>query len=252
MTTTETTLAPPAPVSAPAVPTPLEMEALTQECREVLAEMLRLLAFEATLAPLVDNGHIRIGIHCGDAARLIGRRGSTINEIQFLINRILQRRHKLMPRIFLDVAHPEQEASAEKVTDNKSEKIVERVMEKRAEPTPEKVREKRAEAIVEKMVDKATEGEVTWRGMNARVQEKVTEKTAENEADQPLREMGARVRRWGESVELGPMDAAERKALQDFFARDREVEAVPASEGCDSKGMQPMRLQIRAARPTHF
>jgi hypothetical protein len=159
-----------------------------------------------------------------------------------------------MPRIFLDVAHPEKETPAEKVTGGElekktekiAEKIVERVVEKRAERPPAKVLEKRMETISER----EAWSEATWRGTNARApQEKVVEKTAESDADQPFREMGARVRRWGEPVELGPMDAAERKAIEDFFARDREVEAVPASEGCDSKGLQPMRLQIRAARP---
>ena len=88
---------------------PMDLNSLAQEAQEILCSMLPLLSFEAKLTPFIENNSIRIQVECKDAGRLIGRKGSTVNEIQFLLNRILQRRYKSLSRIFLDVGSGEQE-----------------------------------------------------------------------------------------------------------------------------------------------
>jgi spoIIIJ-associated protein len=89
---------------APAAEAPsISLEQLAEQAKEVLGTMLPLLSFEAKLTANIEPTCVRIHMECEDAGRLIGRRGATVNEIQFLLNRILQRRNKLIPRIFLDV-----------------------------------------------------------------------------------------------------------------------------------------------------
>lgn len=94
----ETPLEPPGETPPAADATLVANEAL-----EVLGHVLPLLSFEAKLASSIERGDVRIQLECAEPGRLIGRRGATVNELQFLVNRIVQRRHKNSPRIFLDV-----------------------------------------------------------------------------------------------------------------------------------------------------
>ncbi len=168
------------PVAATPDTSPPDLNALAQEAQEILRSILPLLSFEARLTSSTEGGGVRIKMECEDAGRLIGRRGSTVNEIQFLLNRILQRRHKTVPRILLDV-------DGSRESDEKAdEHLITRI---------------------------------------------------QGVTDQ--------VRRWGEATELGPMNAHDRKAVQDMFANDQELEVVSLEPGEDSAGAQKMRLQLK-------
>jgi len=162
---------------------PLDLNAMAQESQILLGDMLRLLSFDAQLTAQVEKDIVRIRMQCEDAGRLIGRRGSTVNEIQFLLNRILQRRHKVVPRIFLDVDGPKE------------------IQQPDAEPDPEIVTRIQAQA------DK--------------------------------------VRRWGDPVEIGPIHAADRQVLVDFFAKDRELEIVSLEPDADPSKTQKLQLRLR-------
>ena len=96
----------PSETPIPPPPTPVDPEAVKKEAEETLGTMLTMLQFQATMSSSLEKDVIRIRLKSEEAGRLIGRRGSTINEIQFLLNRILQRRHKVVPRVYLDVDSP--------------------------------------------------------------------------------------------------------------------------------------------------
>jgi spoIIIJ-associated protein len=162
----------------PEVPT-ISMEQLAVLAKEVLGTMLPLLSFEAQLTAVIETNTVRIRMECEDAGRLIGRRGATVNEIQFLLNRILQRRHKAIPRIFLDVDGFKEEEK--------------------------------------------TDDEVVTR----------------------VKTMADQVRRWGEPVDTEPMSEVERKTIQDYYSRDKELDLIPIQSKEDSNGMQRLRIQIR-------
>jgi spoIIIJ-associated protein len=99
----ESTLPDPTHSSPPDNTPPPDSQQLQKEAMSVLSEMLPLLSFQARLQGEVDHDCIRIRLESEEAGRLIGRKGSTINEIQFLLNRILQKKYRTIPRIFLDV-----------------------------------------------------------------------------------------------------------------------------------------------------
>ena len=155
---------------------PMDLNSLAQEAQEILCSMLPLLSFEAKLTPFIENNSIRIQVECKDAGRLIGRKGSTVNEIQFLLNRILQRRYKSLSRIFLDVGSGEQEVFDSEILTQ-----------------------------------------------------------AQSSADQ--------VRRWGNPVEWGSLNPADRKAVQEMFAKDREIEVVNLEPNTDPA--KPHRIQLQ-------
>ena len=181
----------PQPQPQPIPETPIDLKALSQEACEIIGTMLPLLSFQATLAASIDNHTVRIRLECEDAGRIIGRKGTVIHEIQFLLNRILQRRHKAVPRIFLDVNG---------VREQESE-----VPRQEQPPAPQ---------------DKAVE-ELIAR----------TQSAAE------------KVRRWGDPLEIGLFNAADRETIQNFFARDRELEAVSLDPQIDP--VKPQRIQLR-------
>lgn len=87
-----------------APPAPIDMKMVAQQAEEVLGTMLRLLTFQVKLSTVADDQSIRISLECEDPGRLIGRRGMTVNQLQYLLNRVLQRKHPALPRIYLDVA----------------------------------------------------------------------------------------------------------------------------------------------------
>lgn len=173
--------APPSPQPAPAAEAPApDPQAVLARAGEVVAELLKRLAFDARITPSSESDEIRFRILVEEPARLIGRRGATINDLQFLVNRILQRSFKGVPRVYLDVDAPEEP------------------------PAPR---------------------------LNARLQALVEQ-----------------VRRWGNPVDLGLLNEAERQEVIDAFARDREIEVVPVTPAPSASGLQPMRLQVRGGR----
>jgi spoIIIJ-associated protein len=170
-----------AAAAAPEVPS-ITLDQLSDLAKEVLGAMLPLLSFEAKLTSNIENNTVRIRMECEDAGRLIGRRGATVNEIQFLLNRILQRRHKAVPRIFLDVDGFKEEEAPE---------------------------------------------------------------VPNHEAVERVKSMADQVRRWGEAVDTEPMTPADRKVVEEFYSRDKELAVVPIQSKEDGRGLQRMRIQLK-------
>jgi len=184
------------------VAAPIDLNLLARESEEILSNLLRLLSFEVKLASKADQESIRIQLQCEDPGRLIGRRGATINELQFLLNRILQRRRDSVPRIFLDVAG----SSEKSVTIEKTEKA----------EKPEKTGE-----------------------------QKTDEQNADNPFIERIKGFADQVHRWGEPVDLGPLNAADRQAVEKLFIRDPEIEAINLDSNADPAKSQRIQLRVR-------
>lgn len=75
--------------------------------RELLDTMLGYLGFAFDIhesAPAPD-GTITLQVFTGEAERLIGRDGETLDDLQFLLNRLLQAKDRQAPRVIVDVEH---------------------------------------------------------------------------------------------------------------------------------------------------
>jgi spoIIIJ-associated protein len=75
------------------------------EPKEILDTMLGHLGFVAEIQEFEIDGGVQLQIFTAEAERLIGPDGSTLEDLQFLLNRILQTQDRDAPRVQVDVAH---------------------------------------------------------------------------------------------------------------------------------------------------
>ena len=73
--------------------------------REILDTMLGYLGFVFEIEEQERGGHKVLQIFTHEADRLIGRREQTLDDLQFLLNRILQASDPKAPRVVVDVDH---------------------------------------------------------------------------------------------------------------------------------------------------
>jgi spoIIIJ-associated protein len=82
--------------AAPAPSTPLP------DSREVLQKMLDGLGLHTKVEQFTMDGSTLLHIATVEPGRLIGKHGQTLSQLQFLLNRILQRMHPDAPRVTVD------------------------------------------------------------------------------------------------------------------------------------------------------
>jgi spoIIIJ-associated protein len=70
--------------------------------REVLQKMLDGLGVQTKVEHLTMDGSTLLHVATVEPGRLIGKHGQTLNELQFLLNRILQRMDKAAPPVIVD------------------------------------------------------------------------------------------------------------------------------------------------------
>jgi spoIIIJ-associated protein len=78
---------------------------MSQTPKEILDTMLGYLGFISEIKEIEDAHGTTLMIYCGERDRLIGRHGETLDDIQFLLNRVIQAQDKNAPRIGVDVEH---------------------------------------------------------------------------------------------------------------------------------------------------
>jgi spoIIIJ-associated protein len=76
---------------------------MPMNAKDTLVEMLKHLGFEATVTEQEYDDMLLLDIQTEDSARLIGRQGQTLSELQYLLNRILHKGDDTVPRVMLDV-----------------------------------------------------------------------------------------------------------------------------------------------------
>ena len=52
-----------------------------------------------------EDGTVTLQVYTAEAARLIGPDGETLDDLQFLVNRMLQAKDRHAPRVIVDVEH---------------------------------------------------------------------------------------------------------------------------------------------------
>ena len=75
------------------------------EAKEILDTMLGYLGFVAEIHEVeTESGH-QLQIFTAESEALIGPEGETLEDLQFLLNRILQAQDRNAPRVQVDVGH---------------------------------------------------------------------------------------------------------------------------------------------------
>jgi spoIIIJ-associated protein len=73
--------------------------------REVLDTILGYLGFVFEIEEQERDGHLVLQIFTHEADRIIGHRDQTLDDLQFLVNRVLQSRDQKAQRVIVDVDH---------------------------------------------------------------------------------------------------------------------------------------------------
>ena len=72
---------------------------------EILDTMLGYLGFVCEYKVSENEKGLSIQVYTPESEKLIGRHGETLEDIQFLLNRILQAQNKRAPKVYLDIEH---------------------------------------------------------------------------------------------------------------------------------------------------
>ncbi len=73
--------------------------------RETLDTMLGLLGFVCEIKEIPEDHGLTLQVYTADKERLIGRSGVLLEDIQFLLNRVIQSHDKTAPRVQVDIEH---------------------------------------------------------------------------------------------------------------------------------------------------
>ena len=73
--------------------------------RETLDTMLGLLGFVCEIKEITADHGLTLQIYTADKERLIGRNGALLEDLQFLLNRVIQSHDKSAPRVQVDIEH---------------------------------------------------------------------------------------------------------------------------------------------------
>jgi|GEM_PF-255251 len=83
-------------------PVPVTEEML-ENSKKILATMLDYLGLEGTVKAEGKPGKINLLIASDDAGRIIGRKGQSLESLQVLVNRIMQKGDAPCPKIYIDI-----------------------------------------------------------------------------------------------------------------------------------------------------
>jgi spoIIIJ-associated protein len=75
------------------------------EAKEILDTMLGYLGFVADIQEIETEGGRQLQVFTAESEFLIGHNGATLEDLQFLLNRILQTQDRNAPRVQVDVGH---------------------------------------------------------------------------------------------------------------------------------------------------
>src|SRR5260370_2151033 len=75
------------------------------DAKEILDTMLGHLGFVAEIQEIETENGIQLQVFTAEGDALIGHNGETLEDLQFLLNRILQSTDRSAPRVQVDIAH---------------------------------------------------------------------------------------------------------------------------------------------------
>jgi spoIIIJ-associated protein len=78
---------------------------MSSPAKDILDTMLGYLGFICEIDEEPREGFLMLQVHTPEKERLIGRHGEILEDVQFLLNRILQARHPDEPRVQIDIEY---------------------------------------------------------------------------------------------------------------------------------------------------
>jgi spoIIIJ-associated protein len=78
---------------------------MSSPAKDILDTMLGYLGFVCDIDEEPREGFLLLQVHTPEKERLIGRHGEILEDVQFLLNRIIQARHPDQPRVQIDIEY---------------------------------------------------------------------------------------------------------------------------------------------------
>ena len=78
---------------------------MSSPAKDILDTMLGYLGFVCEIDEESREGFLLLQVHTPEKERLIGRHGEILDDVQFLLNRIVQTRHPDQPRVQIDIEY---------------------------------------------------------------------------------------------------------------------------------------------------
>jgi len=78
---------------------------MSSPAKDILDTMLGYLGFVCEIDEEPREGFLMLQVHTPEKERLIGRHGEILEDVQFLLNRILQSKHPDEPRVQIDIEY---------------------------------------------------------------------------------------------------------------------------------------------------
>jgi spoIIIJ-associated protein len=78
---------------------------MSSPAKDILDTMLGYLGFVCEIDEEQREGFLLLQVHTPEKERLIGRHGELLEDVQFLLNRIIQARHPDEPRVQIDIEY---------------------------------------------------------------------------------------------------------------------------------------------------
>ena len=175
---------------------------MLDKSKKTLATMLDYLGLEGTVKAEGRTSKINLLVSSEDAGRIIGRKGQSLESLQILLNRMMQKENIDFPKIYIDIDG----YSSKRGGDRREER---RGGEKREER-----RSSRGRRDSGKSYRDDDDG---------------------NENDEKLRQQAIdaskEVRRWGEPVTLPPMNAHDRRIIHITLEKESDLQTESTGEG---------------------
>ena len=206
----------------PRVHKPVVPEMLDRTRKDLL-KMLDFLGYEdAVVKAAESNGEIELSVESQDAGRIIGRKGQTLESIQLLLNRMVQKDDPEYPRILITI-----DGYASRFANGRGHSS--RTTPEDGEPAPRRERRERRE-------DRPRRERGTRREHRTRDDEGIGggSQHEENLRQQAL-DAAKEVRHWGDPKTLPAMNAHDRRIIHITLKDDPEVVTESIGEGAMKK-----------------
>ena len=188
---------------APVIPVTAEM---VEKCKTVLGTMLDYLGLDGTVKAEGKTNKINLLIASEDPGRIIGRKGQSLESLQILINRMMQKgEEQLFPKIYIDIDG----YSSNSKRGDKHERG-----------------ERRSKG---RFKEDERNGERPRREKRERSSESFSEKDAQ--LQQQALDAAKEVRRWSEPVTLPPMNAHDRRIIHITLEKEEDLQTESTGEG---------------------
>ena len=216
--------------------TPMPIEEKMKKASTTLATMLDYLGLDANVKAEDRNGRIALIAVSEDAGRIIGRKGQTLDHLQLLVNRMVQRNDTESPRITIDVDGYSKKPREMHGRDERGGR------DERAERDDRGGRDDRGDRGGERRGRERNSGERDG-GRRFSEQDSSFREPSDEEHEARIRQQAIdaskEVKRWGEPVTLPPMNSHDRRIVHITLKEDTEIktESLESDESSNHKSV---------------